>query len=118
MEYNLYIPYNIKRGLTGGTQKYHQLSEYEPLSVVISDLLYANYPITLPSNLPFAVRKKAPVSPHSPVGHIQEKCAAGWVKLKSQQPLKLGNEDVFVRGAHAAELLHELRIHVHVRALH
>lgn len=80
--------------------------------------MYANYPIRSVSRLPLAVRQKATESPYSPVGHIQEECAPGWVELKSQKLLKLGNEYIFVRGAHAAELLHELRVHVHVCALH
>lgn len=61
---------------------------------------------------------QAHISPDSPIGHVQKEGAAGRVKLKPKQPLKLRNEDVLVRGAHAAELLHKLRVHVHVRALH
>ena len=57
-------------------------------------------------------------SADSPVGHVQEESAAGRVQLEAQQPLELGDEDVLVRGAHAAETLHELRVHVHVHAVH
>lgn len=63
-------------------------------------------------------RLGALASPHSPVGHVQEEGATGGVELEAQQSLKLRDEDVLVRGAHAAEFLHELRVHVHVRALH
>lgn len=54
----------------------------------------------------------------SPVGHVQEEGAAGRVELEAEQPLKLGDEHVLVRGAQAAELLHQLGVQVHVHTLH
>lgn len=87
------------------------------LVLLPNDIKQANWLIT-PLVGHHVVRRKAVVSPRSPVGHVQEEGAAGRVELEAQQPLELRNEDVFVRGAHAAELQHELRVHVHVRALH
>lgn len=54
----------------------------------------------------------------SPVGHVQEEGAAGRVELEAEQPLELGDEHVLIGGAQAAELLHQLRVQVHVHALH
>lgn len=63
-------------------------------------------------------RQAAAQASDSPVGHVQEEGAASRVELEAQQPLELRDEDIFIRGAHAAELLHELRIQVYVHALH
>lgn len=53
-----------------------------------------------------------------PVGHVQEEGAAGRVKLEAQQPLELRDQYIFIRGAHATKLLHELLVQIDVHALH
>lgn len=57
-------------------------------------------------------------SSDSPVSHIQEEGAAGRVQLEAQQPLELGDQHIFIRGAHATKLLHELLVQIDVHALH
>lgn len=57
-------------------------------------------------------------SHHLPVRHVQEKRTARRIKLEAEEPLELGNKNIFICGSQTTELLHQLLVKINVHSLH